>query len=114
MKASHLVLILVSIFSMAQTSSLSSYIVTFPKTDNIATDQNSIIEDVKKYVVDIGGKITHEYSLIKGFTVDLPDSDQVLDSLKERLSYIESKFGTKCNLEKDSEVHALNRDHLVA
>lgn len=53
-------------------------------------------------------------SLIKGFTVDLPDSEQVLVSLKEKLDYIEDKFGTKCNLEKDSEVHALNRDHLVA
>ncbi|CAI4512825.1 ASN_HP2_G0023790.mRNA.1.CDS.1 [Saccharomyces cerevisiae] len=114
MKASYLVLIFISIFSMTQASSLSSYIVTFPKTDNMATDQNSIIEDVKKYVVDIGGKITHEYSLIKGFTVDLPDSDQILDGLKERLSYIESEYGAKCNLEKDSEVHALNRDHLVA
>lgn len=56
MKASYLVLIFISIFSMAQASSLSSYIVTFPKTDNMATDQNSIIEDVKKYVVDIGVK----------------------------------------------------------
>lgn len=46
--------------------------------------------------------------------MDLPDSDQILDGLKERLSYIESEYGAKCNLEKDSEVHALNRDHLVA
>ncbi|CAI4063949.1 uncharacterized protein SKDI_08G1840 [Saccharomyces kudriavzevii IFO 1802] len=114
MKVSNLVLILISIFSMAQASSLSSYIVTFPKPDTIATDQDSIIEDVKKFVIDVGGTITHEYSLIKGFTVDLPDSEQVLDSLKEKLDYIEDKFGTKCNLEKDSEVHALNRDHLVA
>ncbi|EJS43374.1 YHR138C [Saccharomyces arboricola H-6] len=114
MKVSYFVFTLISIFTMAQASSLSSYIVTFPKTDNVATEQDNIIEDVKKYVVDIGGKITHEYSLIKGFTVDLPDNDEVLDSLKERLNYIENEFGTKFNLEKDSEVHALNRDHLAA
>ncbi|CAI1731451.1 hypothetical protein SEUBUCD646_0O03040 [Saccharomyces eubayanus] len=114
MKVSYFILILVSIFSMAQASSLSSYIVTFPKSDTVLEEENNIIEDVKKYVVEIGGKITHEYSLIKGFTVDLPDNSQVLDSLTERLSYIENKFGAKCNLEKDSEVHALNRDHPVA
>ncbi|CAI4053427.1 hypothetical protein SUVZ_15G2940 [Saccharomyces uvarum] len=114
MKLSYFILILVSIFSMAQASSLSSYIVTFPKSDTDLAEENNVIEDVKKFVVGIGGKITHEYSLIKGFTVDLPDNGQVLDSLKERLSYVENKFGTKCNLEKDSEVHALNRDHPVA
>ncbi|CAI4039513.1 hypothetical protein SMKI_08G1810 [Saccharomyces mikatae IFO 1815] len=114
MKVSYFVFILISIFSMSQASSLSSYIVTFPKTDDVATNQNSIIEDVKKYVVDMGGKITHEYSLIKGFTADLPDNDKVLGNLKDHLEDIENKFGTKCNLEKDSEVHALNRDHLVA
>lgn len=62
------------------------------------------MEDVKSLVFNLGGKITHEYSLIKGFTMDV--SDDVLPHLKQQLQEAERRFGYKVYLEKDSEVHA--------
>ncbi|KAK3721721.1 hypothetical protein LTR37_002886 [Vermiconidia calcicola] len=38
--------------------------------ENAGADQ---LEAAKKQVTDQGGKITHEFKLIKGFTADMPD-----------------------------------------
>ncbi|KAG5951714.1 hypothetical protein E4U53_002446 [Claviceps sorghi] len=47
---------------------MTSYIVTFK--DDATEDQ---IQAAKKQAIDQGGKITQEYSLIKGFAVELKD-----------------------------------------
>ncbi|RGP76792.1 peptidase inhibitor i9 [Fusarium longipes] len=55
---------------------MPSYIVTC-KED--ATDEQ--VQSAKQHATDQGGKITHEYSLIKGFAVEFPnDSVQTLES----------------------------------
>lgn len=56
----------------------------------------------------MGGKITHEYSLIKGFTMDA--SDEALSHIKEKLLEVEDRFGYKVYLEQDAQVHAF-KDH---
>ncbi|RBR22803.1 uncharacterized protein FIESC28_04366 [Fusarium coffeatum] len=38
--------------------------------DDASTDQ---VESAKQHAQDQGGKITHEYSLIKGFAVEFPE-----------------------------------------
>ncbi|KAL6920797.1 hypothetical protein ACHAPO_004524 [Fusarium lateritium] len=55
---------------------MPSYIVTC-KED--ASDEQ--VESAKQHAKDQGGKIGHEYSLIKGFSVEFPkDSVQTLES----------------------------------
>ncbi|KAF9693223.1 hypothetical protein N0V95_008512 [Ascochyta clinopodiicola] len=51
------------------------------------------LQNAKKEVESKGGKITHEFSLIKGFTAELPD---------DLVSTFESN--DKITVEKDSEV----------
>lgn len=64
---------------------------------------SAILEDVKSLVYNMGGKITHEYSLIKGFTIDA--SDDLLPRLKAKLHELENTFGYRVHLERDSEAH---------
>lgn len=64
---------------------------------------SSILDDVKSLVYNMGGKITHEYSLIKGFTMDA--SDEVLPLIKAKLLEVEDRFGYKVYLEQDAQVH---------
>ncbi|KAG8354615.1 hypothetical protein FVEN_g7514 [Fusarium venenatum] len=55
---------------------MPSYIVTC-KED--ASDEQ--VQSAKQHAIDQGGKIGHEYSLIKGFSVEFPaDSVQTLES----------------------------------
>ncbi|KAJ5317594.1 hypothetical protein N7508_002102 [Penicillium antarcticum] len=68
---------------------MPSYIVTC-KQD--ASDED--VQAVKQHSIDQGGKISHEYSLIKGFAVEFPDS--VVNTLESH-PHVE-------NVEADSEV----------
>ncbi|KAF1836422.1 hypothetical protein BDW02DRAFT_566999 [Decorospora gaudefroyi] len=52
------------------------------------------LEAAKKHVTDQGGKIVHEFTLIKGFTAEIPD---------DAVSTLESN--DKITVEKDAEVH---------
>ncbi|CEP61375.1 Pbi2p LALA0_S03e01464g [Lachancea lanzarotensis] len=55
------------------------------------------VSSIKKSFTDLGGKIIHEFSLIKGFTVKVPEIG--IDSIKE-------KHGNHiANIEEDQEVH---------
>ncbi|QLL34554.1 hypothetical protein HG536_0G04160 [Torulaspora globosa] len=69
---------------------------------------SAILDDIKSVVYNMGAKITHEYSLIKGFTMDA--SDELLPRLKQKLLEIENTFGYRVHLERDSEVHSF-RSH---
>ncbi|KAF1942232.1 hypothetical protein EJ02DRAFT_444188 [Clathrospora elynae] len=51
------------------------------------------LDAAKKHVTDQGGKIVHEFSLIKGFTAEIPD---------DAISTLESN--EHVTVEKDSEV----------
>ena len=82
----------------------SSYILTFSKYNIDEVVPASFVETVKSLLTGFGGKITHEYVLIKGFTVDLPSD--AIPTLKKKLSLIGKEFEYNFNLEKDSEVHA--------
>ncbi|KAE8145578.1 hypothetical protein BDV25DRAFT_164362 [Aspergillus avenaceus] len=44
-------------------------VVTYPKDT-----PSSVLEDAKNSVINAGGRITHEYQLIKGFSADAPES----------------------------------------
>ncbi|SCV05370.1 LANO_0H05996g1_1 [Lachancea nothofagi CBS 11611] len=54
------------------------------------------ISSVKKSFTQLGGEITHEFSLIKGFTVKVPEAG--IDSVKEKHS------DAIANIEEDKEV----------
>ncbi|KAK5175557.1 uncharacterized protein LTR77_000696 [Saxophila tyrrhenica] len=51
------------------------------------------LEEAKKNVTDQGGKITHEFKLVKGFTADIPD---------DKVSTLQSN--EHVNYEQDSKV----------
>ncbi|KAI1297985.1 hypothetical protein F5Y03DRAFT_368897 [Xylaria venustula] len=67
----------------------STYIVTL-KDDASADD----VAAAKKHAQDQGGKITHEYNLIKGFAVEIPD---------DAVTTLDSHPSVK-GVEKDQEV----------
>ncbi|KAI2263690.1 hypothetical protein LOZ10_003004 [Ophidiomyces ophidiicola] len=54
---------------------LKSVIISYPENT-----PNSVIDMAKKAIRDAGGKITHEYSLIRGFAAMAPQV--ALDSVK--------------------------------
>ncbi|SCW01930.1 LAFE_0E10396g1_1 [Lachancea fermentati] len=55
------------------------------------------VASIKDSVSKMGGEITHEFSLIKGFTVKLPESMHI-DSIKSKHS------DAIANIEEDKEV----------
>ncbi|KAG5972094.1 hypothetical protein E4U55_000914 [Claviceps digitariae] len=69
---------------------MPSYIVTLK--DDATEDQ---VKAAKQHAIDQGGKITHEYSLIKGFTVEMKD---------DTITTLETNEHVKA-VEKDGEVH---------
>lgn len=73
-----------------------SFIVTLK--DSVPEAQ---VSQFKRSVDELGGAITHEFSLIKGYTVHLPDELHI-SKLKEGFSPIIA------NVEEDKEVHTQN------
>ncbi|KAL1955618.1 hypothetical protein VTO42DRAFT_8351 [Malbranchea cinnamomea] len=47
---------------------LKSVVITYPKET-----PDSVVQKAKQAILDAGGKITHEYNLIKGFAADVPE-----------------------------------------
>jgi hypothetical protein len=67
-----------------------------PTTYNVTLNPDAShekLQEAKDQVTDKGGKITHEFSLVKGFTAELPDD---LVSTFESSEHV--------TVEKDSEV----------
>ncbi|KAK2873437.1 hypothetical protein FQN49_002378 [Arthroderma sp. PD_2] len=54
---------------------MKSIIVSYPQGT-----PDSVVQDAKKAITDAGGKITHEYTLIQGFSAEAPES--VFDQVK--------------------------------
>ncbi|CAF3504151.1 unnamed protein product [Fusarium graminearum] len=76
LKASYTTILRNQHFHQTTISNMPSYIITC-KDD--ASDEQ--VQSAKQHAKDQGGKITHEYSLIKGFAVEFPeDSIQTLES----------------------------------
>ncbi|CCC71253.1 hypothetical protein NCAS_0G03660 [Naumovozyma castellii] len=73
---------------------MTNYIVTLKK----ATPDKEA-KKVKESIDKLGGSVVHEFSLIKGYTVKLPD--------KLKLDALRHKHGDVIeNIEEDKEVHA--------
>ncbi|KAL2174336.1 uncharacterized protein P884DRAFT_302682 [Thermothelomyces heterothallicus CBS 202.75] len=72
-----------------------SVLVTYPPET-----PDSVVEQAKKAVVEAGGVITHEYTLIKGFAAKV--GEKVIDSV--------SALGKQYQVlvEEDQEVHQMN------
>ncbi|SCU96774.1 LAME_0F17392g1_1 [Lachancea meyersii CBS 8951] len=64
------------------------------------------LDDLKSLVKQTGGKITHEYSLVKGFSMEIPSSHST--DVLERLEKFAQKLKFKLNIEQDQEVHAMS------
>lgn len=71
---------------------MSSYIITFK--DHIKEADAS---KIKSAISSLGGSIVHEYSLIKGFAVKLPESVHI-DKIKQLYGH------SFANVEEDKEV----------
>lgn len=84
-----------------------SYILSFDESSR-ALPQN-VWEKALGFADELGVKITHEYSLIKGFTLDVPE--EVLPKLKKKLADLERDYGVKGHLEEDNLVHAF-QEHI--
>ncbi|OQD80205.1 hypothetical protein PENANT_c038G00181 [Penicillium antarcticum] len=84
---------------------MPSYIVTC-KQD--ASDED--VQAVKQHSIDQGGKISHEYSLIKGFAVSRFPKTQTADQIPFSVEFPDSVVNTLEshphveNVEADSEV----------
>ncbi|KAJ4306834.1 hypothetical protein N0V88_000205 [Collariella sp. IMI 366227] len=76
-----------------------SVLVTYPPET-----PNSVVDQAKKAIVDAGGVITHEYTLIKGFAAKV--GEKVLDSV--------SAWGKEYQVlvEEDLEVHQMGGGNL--
>ncbi|KAL2160114.1 hypothetical protein VTH06DRAFT_1769 [Thermothelomyces fergusii] len=72
-----------------------SVLITYPPET-----PDSVVEQAKKAVIEAGGIITHEYTLIKGFAAKV--GEKVLDSV--------SALGKQYEVlvEEDQEVHQMN------
>ncbi|CUS22358.1 LAQU0S05e03576g1_1 [Lachancea quebecensis] len=84
----------------AASNNVKSYILTLD--DNQSALANKI-QDLKSFVQEVGGKITHEYSLIKGFSLQLPADDT--SDILQKIERFGEKLSCKLNLEQDQEVH---------
>ncbi|AQZ16985.1 YHR138C [Zygosaccharomyces parabailii] len=83
-----------------------SYIITVDPSDV----QVSVVDDLKSKVKSLGGYITHEYTLIKGFSAELDDAK--ISGLQALIKQVELKTGCFVRVEKDSEVHTFaGHDH---
>lgn len=60
----------------------------------------------KELVKEAGGSITHEYSLIKGFSMQLPFD--FTDGVIKKLNAAADELGNNFHLERDSEVHVFS------
>ncbi|KAL2170917.1 hypothetical protein VTG60DRAFT_4321 [Thermothelomyces hinnuleus] len=72
-----------------------SVLVTYPPET-----PDSVVEQAKKAVVDAGGVITHEYTLIKGFAAKV--GEKVIDSVSAQGKQYQVL------VEEDQEVHQMN------
>ncbi|CCH58940.1 hypothetical protein TBLA_0B00970 [Henningerozyma blattae CBS 6284] len=107
MKLTQLIPFLLSFFLLSTQTYATSYILTF---DNHGQDiRPQFFSDIKEQIKKLGGQITHEYTLIQGFTIDL--RQEVLTPLKMKLADIEKTLGYKVYLEKDPEVHTFGNNH---
>ncbi|CEP60999.1 uncharacterized protein LALA0_S02e04478g [Lachancea lanzarotensis] len=81
------------------------YILTLDEDDQDAWKGK--LDDFKSLVKQTGGKITHEYSLVKGFSMELPSAHSS-DIVKKLLNFAQ-KLHCKLNIEEDQEVHAVKK-----
>ncbi|CAR21625.1 uncharacterized protein KLTH0B06314g [Lachancea thermotolerans CBS 6340] len=84
----------------ATANNVKSYILTLDDNQPALAGK---IQDLKSFVQQVGGKITHEYSLIKGFSLQLPADDS--SDILQKIESFGEKLSCKLNLEQDQEVH---------
>ncbi|EMF15487.1 uncharacterized protein SEPMUDRAFT_114581 [Sphaerulina musiva SO2202] len=72
---SAIVLTFLAIFGVAADQPMKQIIISYPKGTPA-----SVLEEAKKYVLDAGGFISHEYNLIMGFAATAPA--KILETLQ--------------------------------
>lgn len=92
-------LLLLAMLIAAVHAATYSYIVTVNPIDVPA----SVVDELKSMVTSIGGRITHEYTLIKGFSLNLDGAN--VSRLQALIKQVESNTGCFVRVEKDTEVH---------
>lgn len=80
-----------------------NYIISVDTGD--ANAANNVMSDLKNVITKFNGVITHEYSLINGYSAEIPEN--VATGLQNALNVWGDKTGYTVNFEKDQEVHAL-------
>lgn len=70
-------------------------------------DQFEFYDELIQTVHDLQGKITHEYTLFNGFSLDLPDNTiTVLKDINDKLLW-------GLTIEEDQQVHAYANEHIL-
>ncbi|SCV05239.1 LANO_0H03114g1_1 [Lachancea nothofagi CBS 11611] len=85
------------------TDHAKSYILTL---DENQAAWKGKLDDLKSLIKQTGGRITHEYSLVKGFSMELP-SDRS-KGIVEKLESFAEKLKCKLHIEEDQEVHTFS------
>lgn len=79
-----------------------SYILSFD--ESVKQVPAGAWNEVKQTIGDLGGRITHEYSLFRGFSLEL--GDDVKEHVDHVIDVLENKYGVKAHLEEDKLVQA--------
>ena len=86
--------------------STNSYILSFEKSELMTSKVPEVLTNLKSLVNEFNGKVTHDFSLINGFSFEMPDDYFV--GLKSKINSFAQTIGTRINIEKDQEIHAFN------
>ncbi|SCU80086.1 LAMI_0B00760g1_1 [Lachancea mirantina] len=99
----HVIIIslLLALISAREAVPVESYILTL-ESQPLSIEKT--LTDLQNVVKSAGGKITHEYSLIKGFSMEVPKT--TAKSILKHLEMVASRARCKLNLEPDQEIHA--------
>ncbi|KAK4186034.1 hypothetical protein QBC35DRAFT_502270 [Podospora australis] len=76
-----------------------SVLITYP-----SETPDHVVEQAKKAIVDAGGVITHEYTLIKGFAA------KVAQKVVDTVSALGQEY--QVTVEEDEEVHTMGDAHI--
>jgi hypothetical protein len=86
------------LFTVTMATNYKAIVVSYP---NDTPNVDRIVADAKKQIVENGGEITHEYSIIHGFAANVPISD----TFSTTMQTWEKEHGA--TVEEDAVMHTM-------
>lgn len=85
-----------------------SYILSFD--ESVKQVPQNVWDEAKRTIDDLGGKVTHEYSLFRGLSLEL--DDRMKENIDHVIDVLGDKYGVVAHLEEDKLVHTA-KGHLI-